>query len=65
MMKFLLTLFKSISELWAELNGDGTYQRYLAHWTTHHASSEHKPLSRKAYFAQELERKWKGVKRCC
>jgi uncharacterized short protein YbdD (DUF466 family) len=47
------------------LNGDQAYQRYLIHWQQHHAESETQPLSRKAFFAAETQRKWNGVKRCC
>ncbi len=50
---------------WRRLNGDQAYQRYLAHWQQHHAESEPQPLSRKAFFAAETQRKWNGVKRCC
>ena len=50
---------------WRRLNGDQAYQRYLAHWQQHHAESEPEPLSRKAFFAAETQRKWNGVKRCC
>lgn len=50
---------------WRRLNGDQAYQLYLAHWQQHHAESEPQPLSRKAFFAAETQRKWNGVKRCC
>jgi uncharacterized short protein YbdD (DUF466 family) len=50
---------------WCRLNGDQAYQRYLIHWQQHHAESETQPLSRKAFFAAETQRKWNGVKRCC
>ncbi|QWF71371.1 putative selenoprotein [Methylomonas paludis] len=51
--------------LWKRLNGDTAYERYLAHWQQAHAAAGDKPLSRKAYFAAETQRKWNGVKRCC
>jgi len=47
------------------LSGDDAYERYLAHWNECHAAAEQGPLSRKAFFRAELERKWCGVKRCC
>lgn len=50
---------------WNRLNGDQAYQHYLAHWQQHHAESEPQPLSRKAFFAAQTQRKWNGIKRCC
>ena len=46
------------------LTGDDAYERYLAHWHTHH-NGEGMPLDRKAFFKAEQERKWNGVRRCC
>ena len=48
-----------------EITGDDAYERYLAHWREQHAQESDEPLSREAFFKQELERKWSGVKRCC
>ena len=45
------------------LSGDDAYERYLAHHAAAHP--EEPPLSRKAFFKQEQERKWAGVRRCC
>ncbi len=45
--------------------GDDAYERYLAHWRSHHAHEGVEPLSREVFFKQELERKWNGIKRCC
>jgi uncharacterized short protein YbdD (DUF466 family) len=47
-----------------ELTGDDAYERYLAHWRTHHAAHE-APLDRAAFFREEQRRKWEGVRRCC
>jgi uncharacterized short protein YbdD (DUF466 family) len=47
------------------LSGEDAYERYLRHWQTHHDGEAPPPLSRKAFFRQEIERKWNGVKRCC
>jgi uncharacterized short protein YbdD (DUF466 family) len=55
----------TLRQLWRRLNGDVAYERYLAHWWRHHATPDDKPLSRKAFFAAETQRKWSGVKRCC
>jgi len=46
------------------VTGDDAYERYLAHWSAHHAG-EDSPLDRKAFFRAEQERKWNGIKRCC
>lgn len=45
--------------------GEDAYERYLAHRQECHGREPGPPLSRKAFFRQELERKWGGVKRCC
>jgi uncharacterized short protein YbdD (DUF466 family) len=46
-----------------EATGDDAYERYLRHHARVHPGQA--PLSRKAYFAEELERKWSGPRRCC
>ncbi|MCQ8102652.1 YbdD/YjiX family protein [Methylomonas sp. SURF-2] len=53
-----------IVNAWQNCNGEAAYQRYLEHWRRQHAS-EGQPLSRKAFFAAETQRKWNGIKRCC
>ncbi|MCK9605976.1 MAG: YbdD/YjiX family protein [Methylomonas sp.] len=53
-----------IFKLWQSWNGEAAYQRYLTHWRRQH-TSEGRPLTRKAFFAAETQRKWNGVKRCC
>ncbi|WKJ89147.1 YbdD/YjiX family protein [Methylomonas montana] len=54
-----------LMQCWRNLNGDAAYERYLAHWRSHHLEEAQAPLSRKAFFAAETRRKWSGVKRCC
>jgi len=57
-----------LGEFWQELRkatGNDAYERYLTHWYAHHAEEGGEPLNRKAFFKQEIERKWNGVKRCC
>lgn len=57
-----------IKQCWLGLrtaSGDDAYERYLDHWHKHHAQTGGEPLSREAFFKQELERKWNGIKRCC
>lgn len=46
-------------------SGDDAYERYLLHWHEKHAADGGQPLSRKAFFRAELDRKWNGVRRCC
>ncbi len=48
-----------------EITGDDAYERYLVHWNENHACEGGEPLSRAAFFRQETERKWNGIKRCC
>jgi uncharacterized short protein YbdD (DUF466 family) len=45
------------------VSGDDAYERYLAHHAVEHAGQP--PMSRKAYFAEQQQRKWTGVTRCC
>ena len=47
------------------VTGDDAYTRYLHHFEKHHAGDGAAPLSQKAFTAQELERRWNGIKRCC
>ncbi len=46
-----------------ELTGDDAYERYLAHHAACHGGEL--PLDRAAWFKQEQQRKWDGVRRCC
>lgn len=59
------TWLNKLLQAWNTLNGEAAYQRYLAHWYSHHAEPLSQPLSRKAFFAAETQRKWNGIKRCC
>jgi uncharacterized short protein YbdD (DUF466 family) len=63
-----LRTLELINQCWMgmrELTGDDAYERYLKHWREHHSLEGGEPLGRKAFFKQELERKWSGVRRCC
>jgi len=57
---------KALRKLWRmirRLSGDDAYERYLRH---HAEAHPHEPsLDRKAYFRQEQDRKWNGIRRCC
>ena len=50
-------------KLLRELSGDDAYERYLQHQALAHA--DEKPLCRHAFFKQQQQQKWHGVKRCC
>jgi len=47
-----------------EVSGDDAYERYVMHFRLNHAD-EGEPLSRQAFFKQQQDEKWKGIKRCC
>ncbi len=58
----------SLERFWRILRattGDDAYERYLAHWRARHAHEGGEPLSRKAFYEGEIQRRWNGVKRCC
>ncbi|AAU90550.1 YbdD/YjiX family protein [Methylococcus capsulatus] len=60
-------LADKLSAFWRTLRtatGDDAYERYLEHWRRHH-DGEGQPLSRKAFFRAEQQRRWSGVRRCC
>ena len=42
---------------------DDAYERYLDHHRQAHADM--KPLSRRAFYISEQQRKWTGVSLCC
>ena len=47
------------------LTGEDAYDRYLAHLRDRHGEKNIAPLDRKAFYKQQQERKWSGIKRCC
>jgi len=46
-----------------EVSGDDAYERYLRHHAQRHPGAL--APSRREFYAQELQRKWSGVNRCC
>jgi uncharacterized short protein YbdD (DUF466 family) len=55
-----------IGRAWSGLRtllGDDAYERYLAHSRKCHP--ERAPLDRAAFYATELERRWRQASRCC
>ncbi len=45
------------------LSGDDAYERYRVHHLAAHP--EVLPLSRKAFYVDEQQRKWGSINRCC
>ena len=45
------------------LSGDDAYERYLSHHAQAHPGEP--PLSRKAFYMSEQQRKWATINRCC
>ena len=55
-----------LRELWTLLRAmatDDAYERYLAHHAQAHGGAA--PMSRRAFYLGEQQRKWTGVSRCC
>lgn len=53
-------------QLWSfirEVATDDAYERYLEHHRARHPGAP--ALSRRAFFVNEQNRKWTGIKRCC
>jgi len=59
------SILKNIWQGIRSLTGEDAYERYLAHWREKHGDEGGVPLDRKAFFKQQQERKWNGIKRCC
>ena len=60
------TAWQCLRALWRwlrEVSGDDAYERYLCHHARAHPGV-HAP-SRREFYAQELQRKWSGINRCC
>ena len=55
-----------LRQLWAGLRtllGDDAYERYVNHCRVCHP--DRMPLDRRAFYADELDRRWQQVNRCC
>ena len=56
----------AVRALWRalrRLSGDDAYDRYLDHHARAHPGAP--PLSRKAFYMSEQQRKWATINRCC
>jgi uncharacterized short protein YbdD (DUF466 family) len=56
-------LMAGLGGLWAWLNGDLAYHRYLAHHRQAHPAEM--PKSRQAFYLTAIERRYNGINRCC
>jgi len=45
------------------ISGDDAYERYVQHHAQYHGDQP--TLDRRAFYLQEQQRKWNGIKRCC
>jgi uncharacterized short protein YbdD (DUF466 family) len=55
-----------LADLWKLLRTlatDDAYEQYLAHHAQAHSGIA--PLTRRAFYLGEQQRKWTGVSRCC
>lgn len=62
----LVELCAATRALWRGLRaatGDDAYERYLRHQAEAHPGAP--PLSRRAFFEAEEQRKWSRINRCC
>ena len=64
MFLFISVRLSGLRRFIRALCGEDQYERYLDHWRRHHGGSG-APLDRKAFYREQTERKWNGVKRCC
>ena len=62
-MSSLQARFRNFWSALRTLTGDDAYDRYLRHVHARHPGTP--PLDRAAFYAVELERRWKQVNRCC
>jgi len=62
----MIAVGERLTRLWAGLRavlGDDAYEQYLRHSRARHPDAE--PLDRRAFYASELDRRWKQINRCC
>lgn len=64
-MTRLLGAFKNLRQGIRSMTGEDAYDRYLTHWRDRHGEEDLPPLDRKAFYKQQQEHKWNGIKRCC
>jgi uncharacterized short protein YbdD (DUF466 family) len=57
------TWLQQLVALIRQISGDDAYERYLEHQAQCHDDSP--VLDRRAFYIEEQQRKWSGIKRCC
>ncbi|MDC0127252.1 CstA-like transporter-associated (seleno)protein [Methylophilaceae bacterium] len=58
-------MLKNIWKFIRTLSGDDAYEVYLNNFIVCKNHSNKKPLSRKDFFCQQLQKKWNKINRCC
>ncbi len=56
-------LVRALHEVLRGAAGTDAYDQYLVHQRRHHPEAP--PLSRAAFFREQLAARWEGVRRCC
>jgi uncharacterized short protein YbdD (DUF466 family) len=59
----MMRMWRSFWRIVRTLTTDDAYERYVAHHARMHAGSA--PMTRRAFYLSEQQRKWTGVSRCC
>jgi uncharacterized short protein YbdD (DUF466 family) len=59
----MMRLWRSFWRMVRALATDDAYERYLAHHERMHSAAA--PMTRRAFYLNEQQRKWTGVSRCC
>jgi uncharacterized short protein YbdD (DUF466 family) len=57
---------RAVRRLWSGLRavlGDDAYEHYLRHCRLRHPDAP--TLDRRAFYASELDRRWRQINRCC
>ena len=62
-MRSLQARLRSLWSALRTLTGDDAYDRYVCHVHARHPGTP--ALDRRAFYAAELDRRWKQVNRCC
>ena len=60
---------RKLKKLWKLvqlMTGERDYDNYLMHFQQNSCKkNNHKPLSRKEFYAKKMTEKWSGINRCC
>ncbi|MDC6484866.1 CstA-like transporter-associated (seleno)protein [Methylophilaceae bacterium] len=58
-------MLKNIWKFIRALSGDDAYEIYLNNFITFEKHKKTKPLNRKDFYYQQLQKKWNKINRCC